>query len=145
MLSDLPLVVCGLDEMGPTPEVEEDGATYEANAAKKALTAAQTLGTWALADDSGLEVDALGGAPGVNSARYAPTDPERIRKLLQAMAETKDDQRRARFVAVFVLAGPDGVIATTRGECEGFITEEPRGTNGFGYDPLFLYPESGRT
>ena len=145
MLSDLPILVQGLGEVGPVPEVEEDGATYEANAAKKALTAAQMLGTWALADDSGLEVDALGGDPGVNSARYAPTDPERIRKLLKAMAGTENDRRRARFVAVFVLAGPEGVVATTRGECEGLITEEPRGSNGFGYDPVFLYPQAGRT
>jgi len=145
ILSDLPIVLHSMDEMRPVPEIVEDGATYEANASKKALTVARALGSWALADDSGLEVDALGGAPGVNSARYALTDPERVDKLLKAIEGAESSRRRARFVAVFALASPEKILAMTRGECEGSITEEPRGSNGFGYDPVFLYPAAGRT
>lgn len=128
-------------------EVEETGATFRENAVLKARAAAQATGEWAMADDSGLEVDALGGRPGVWSARYAgerATDAENNRKLLEELRGTKD--RRARYRAVVVLVRPDGsVAATSEGVCEGEILHEPRGTGGFGYDPLFLVAQFGAT
>jgi XTP/dITP diphosphohydrolase len=121
------------------PDVVEDGATFEANAIKKAVTLAKATGLWALADDSGLEVDALGGAPGVHSARYAgepASYPANNRKLLKNLEGAKD--RRARFRCVIALAGPDGRVRTVDGRCEGTIGFEERGQRGFGYDPLFI-------
>ena len=121
------------------PDVVEDGATFEANAIKKAVALRDATGCWALADDSGLEVDALGGAPGVRSARYAgePCDhAANNAKLLRELAGASD--RRARFRCVLALAGPDGSIRTVDGRCEGRIAHELRGAGGFGYDPLFL-------
>ena len=121
------------------PEVEEDGSTFEANAVKKAVTVAAWTGAWALADDSGLEVDALRGAPGVRSARYAgePVDCARNnRKLLEALRDA--DRRTARFRCVIALAAPDGTVRTVEGACEGTIARAPRGAEGFGYDPLFV-------
>lgn len=121
------------------PEVEEDGDTFEANAIKKAVTIALATGTWAMADDSGLVVDALGGAPGVFSARYAgsPADYEaNNRKLLAALRGVAN--RRAAFHCVLALAGPDGTSRTVEGRCAGHIIDTVRGTAGFGYDPLFV-------
>ena len=124
------------------PEVEEDADTFEGNAAKKAHAFAKATGLPALADDSGLVVDALDGAPGVYSARYAPTESERIDKLLGAM--TGKSQRTARFVCVLCLARPDGTELFTRGTCEGEIGSERRGANGFGFDAVLMLP-SGKS
>jgi XTP/dITP diphosphohydrolase len=121
------------------PEVVEDGDTFEANAVKKAVALARATGLWTLADDSGLEVDALGGAPGVISARYAgePVDPAaNNRKLLLALSGRSD--RRARFRCAIALASPSGTARTVLGDCEGAIALGPRGDGGFGYDPLFV-------
>ncbi len=134
------------------PEPEEDGATFEENARIKAIAYARALGETVLADDSGLEVDALGGAPGVHSARYAgigATREERDRannvKLLAALESVPDALRTARFVCVLSIARADGtIVAESRGTFDGVIGRAPRGTNGFGYDPLLML-EDGRT
>lgn len=128
-------------EVGPLPEVDEDGATFEENAWKKAAAFARASGLAAIADDSGLEVDALGGAPGVRSARYAGVhgdDAANNRKLLAALAAVPDGARTARFVCAIAVAAPDGVaLGRARGTVAGRITRAPRGEAGFGYDPLF--------
>ena len=121
------------------PEVVEDGETFEANAIKKAVTLAKATGLWALADDSGLEVDALNGAPGVYSARYAgePVSyPANNRKLLRELQNASN--RRARFRCVIALSSPKGGARTVDGRCEGVIAREEHGEKGFGYDPLFI-------
>jgi XTP/dITP diphosphohydrolase len=121
------------------PDVEEDGDTFESNARKKAAAVAAAAGLWAMADDSGLEVDALRGAPGVRSARYAgePVDyAANNRKLLRELRGAK--VRRARFRCVVALAGPDGACRTVEGSCEGMIASAESGHQGFGYDPLFI-------
>jgi XTP/dITP diphosphohydrolase len=130
------------------PEAVEDGATFEANSCIKARFYSKLTGNWCLADDSGLEVDALGGAPGVYSARYAgesATDADNNRKLLVALQGAPTASRTARFRSVLALVGPDGSCLTTDGVCEGVILEEARGDGGFGYDPLFWMPEKGKT
>lgn len=134
------------------PEVIEDADTFAGNAAKKAREVSAATGLPALADDSGLEVDALGGAPGVYSARYAGephSDEKNNAKLLAALAGVPAEQRTARFRSVLALAdvtGPLGTeVVTESGTCEGVILEAPRGTGGFGYDPLFYAPELGMT
>ena len=125
-------------------EVEETGTTFAANARLKAQAVAATTGEWALADDSGLSVDALDGAPGVHSARYAPTDPERIARLLKALDGS--EQRQAHFCAALCIAAPDGsVLMEVEGRCDGLITASPRGEQGFGYDPIFEVAGTGRT
>ena len=125
-------------------EVEETGTTFAANARLKAQAVAATTGEWALADDSGLSVDALDGAPGVHSARYAPTDPERIARLLKAL--NGSEQRQAHFCAALCIAAPDGsVLMEVEGRCDGLITASPRGEQGFGYDPIFEVAGTGRT
>ncbi|MCB4377929.1 MULTISPECIES: RdgB/HAM1 family non-canonical purine NTP pyrophosphatase [unclassified Synechococcus] len=125
-------------------EVEETGTTFAANARLKAQAVAATTGEWALADDSGLSVDALDGAPGVHSARYAPTDPERIARLLKAL--NGSEQRQAHFCAALCIAAPDGsVLLEVEGRCDGLITASPRGEQGFGYDPIFEVAGTGRT
>ena len=117
-------------------EVEETGTTFAANARLKAIAVARATGEWALADDSGLSVDALDGAPGVHSARYAPTDPERIARLLTAL--NGSSQRKAHFCAALCIAAPDGrVLLDVEGRCQGQITRTARGEQGFGYDPIF--------
>ena len=128
--------------------VSEDGNTYAANALQKAVAIATWSGRAALADDSGLEVDALGGAPGVRSARYAGVEQDsraNVAKLLQALADTPPAQRTAHFRCVIAVARPDGLTVTAAGSCDGIITEQPRGDAGFGYDPVFFYPPSGLT
>jgi XTP/dITP diphosphohydrolase len=125
------------------PDVVEDADTFEGNAEKKARAFADFTGLPALADDSGLVVDALGGRPGVHSARYAPSEGERIDKLLGELAGVPEDRRSARFVCVLCLVTPAGVHFT-RGACEGRIGHARRGANGFGYDPVFVLP-SGQT
>jgi XTP/dITP diphosphohydrolase len=141
-----PVEVKDLNDFGPIPEVQEDGRTFEENAFKKASFTAKVLGLPALADDSGLEVESLNGEPGVYSARYAgenATDAMNNTKLLKALAGKKD--RKARFSCVLSLAAPLGQALTYEATCEGVILESPRGANGFGYDPLFLYPPMGKT
>ena len=138
--------VLSLDDVPPMPEVEETEDTLEGNARLKALAAAAATSLWTVADDSGLFVDALGGAPGVRSARYAQgSDADRIQVLLKAMEEVGDGERGAAFRCVLALASPEGVVRFARGECRGRILGAPRGAGGFGYDPLFLVPELGRT
>jgi len=139
----MPVSIFTLDDFPGCPETEEDGATFEANAIKKALAAARYTGRPALADDSGLEVYALGGAPGIYSARYAgagANDGQNTRKLLSEMRSLVKDKRGARFVCCIALAFPDGNTYTFNGYAEGRIGTEPRGVRGFGYDPVF-YPE----
>ena len=135
-----------LDDFGPIPEVEEDGETFDENAYKKASFTAKILGIPALADDSGLMVEALDGAPGVLSARYAgenATDEQRIAKLLKALKEQA--RRKAAFVSVLSIAVPSGPALTYEARCEGLIAEQPAGQNGFGYDPIFFYPPLNKT
>jgi XTP/dITP diphosphohydrolase len=135
-------------DVGLQLEVEEHGATYRENAIAKALQYSQASGLVALADDSGLEVDALDGRPGVQSARYAgpnASDGDRVQKLLEELRDVPDEARTARFRAVIAVARPDGHVETVDGVVEGRIAREPRGANGFGYDPVFLLPERGLT
>lgn len=126
------------------PEVDEDQPTFEGNAAKKAHAFAKATGLMALADDSGLCVDALDGRPGVFSARYGNSDGDRIGKLLGELKDVPEAKRTARFECALCLVTPDGQETFTRGTCEGRIIHAPRGTNGFGYDPIFELP-SGKT
>jgi len=138
------LLIVTLDQYPGAPDVVEDGATFAANARKKASETARALGRWVLADDSGLAVDALAGAPGVFSARYAGEhgdDEANNQKVLAALSEVPEAGRGAAFVCALALADPSGTIrCETVGACRGRITREPRGKNGFGYDPLFLIP-----
>jgi len=124
---------------------EESGETYLENAVLKARAVASATGLPALADDSGIEVDALGGAPGVRSARYAATDAARNARLLAALHDVPEERRTARYRAVVALAFPDDTVLTAEGSCEGRIAHEPRGSGGFGYDPIFIATELGRT
>ena len=125
-------------------DIEETGTTFSANAALKASQTAKALGEWAIADDSGLMVDALDGSPGIYSARYGKTDEARINRLL---GELKEQQNRtAQFVCAVAIASPDGAIALeTRGICPGEILSSPRGDGGFGYDPIFFVPQQQQT
>lgn len=136
-------------EFPEATEVVEDADTFAGNACKKAAEVARALGRWVLADDSGLAVDALNGAPGVLSARYAgePSDDEaNNRKVLAAMAGVDDSRRGAAFHCALALADPSGAIRLeASGTCRGRLTREPRGPGGFGYDPLFLIAEYHRT
>jgi XTP/dITP diphosphohydrolase len=146
MLEGYPVEIRGLDHFGPIPEAVEDGETFDDNAYKKALHTAKVLGLPAIADDSGLAVEALDGAPGVYSARYAgekAKDSDNIAKLLENMKGRKD--RKAAFECVISIAVPSGPALTYAGRCEGEIAEEPRGKGGFGYDPVFFYPPLGKT
>ena len=146
LLKDYPVDIRNLDDFGPIPAIEEDGRTFDENAYKKASLTARYLGLPALADDSGLVVDALGGAPGVLSARYAgpdATDEQRCRKLLQELAGHSN--RNAHFECVISIAVPAGAALTYEASCHGLIATDPSGINGFGYDPVFFYPDLGRT
>jgi XTP/dITP diphosphohydrolase len=146
LLSFFSVEVKSLQDFGPIPPVVEDGNTFEENAYKKAHTTARILGFPVLADDSGLEVQALGGLPGVRSARYAgeeATDRENNLKLLEAMKGIVD--RRASFKCVITIAVPRGPALTYEEACEGEITHEMRGDQGFGYDPIFYYPPLKKT
>lgn len=149
LLAELRLELCTIDEVAPGAELREDGLTFEANARAKARAAARAAGLPAIADDSGLEVDALDGQPGVRSARYAgsPTDDARNNaKLIAALAARPGAARSARFrcVAAFVDEAR-GIDIIRDGSCAGQVLEAPRGVGGFGYDPLFLVPALGRT
>ena len=142
LLADLPFQLRGLDEFPHIPDVEETGETFADNAFLKAKTYAEQTGLYSLADDSGLEVAALGGAPGVFSARFAgetATNEDRINKLLGELDKSQDSQRLARFVCVMAFADKSGnIIHFEEGICEGRIAQTPSGINGFGYDPVFI-------
>ena len=146
LLKDFPVKIKTLDEFGTVPEIEENGNTFEENAYQKASSIARILGLPALADDSGLVVEALDGRPGVYSARYAgeeATDRQRCLKLLGEMEGR--DNRCAVFECVISVAVPSGFALTYKGKCEGLIAQTTSGSGGFGYDPVFFYPPAGKT
>jgi XTP/dITP diphosphohydrolase len=146
LLEAFPVTIKNLDDFGPLPEVVEDGDTFDENAYKKANFTARVLGYPALADDSGLMVDALNGAPGVHSARYAgpdATDEQRYQKLLAELEN--EPNRKAAFMCVISIAVPSGPALTYEGRCDGLIAKAPAGTRGFGYDPVFYYPPLDKT
>jgi XTP/dITP diphosphohydrolase len=153
LLADLGIQLLSLTDFPELPEIPEDGATFADNAAAKAREVARRTGFAALADDSGLEVAALGGRPGVRSARYAqdrtgarhPGDRDNWQKLLDEMGKVPWERRQARFVCAIALARPDGRLFRAQGECRGYIALKPEGTEGFGYDPVFWVPEYGAT
>jgi XTP/dITP diphosphohydrolase len=148
ILGDLPFTLLSLSDVVAVPDVAETGATFAENAILKATAYASASDLLTLADDSGLEIDALGGEPGVYSARWVGVDTpysERFRIILERMAQTPPEQRTARFRCVIAIAGPDGVLATAEGVLEGMIAPEPQGAGGFGYDPIFYLPPCGRT
>jgi XTP/dITP diphosphohydrolase len=154
LLEPAGLTVVGLDAFPDLPEVEETGATFEENALLKACQTARATGFTAVADDSGLAVDALAGAPGVYSARYSAEDSDiagttrderNLNKLLIALRGVPEAKRTARFVCVMAACTPEGNHLVRRGEWEGRIAEAPAGHNGFGYDPIFFDPEVGCT
>jgi XTP/dITP diphosphohydrolase len=150
-LRELRALAAGLEVVSPAdvaslPDVEETEITLEDNARKKALAWASASSLVTLADDSGLFVDALGGRPGVHSARYAPgNDSARVARLLEELNGVAEPARTASFRCALCLAAPQGQSVVETGRCEGLITREPRGTGGFGYDPVLLLPELGRT
>ncbi|PIE71045.1 MAG: Non-canonical purine NTP pyrophosphatase [Deltaproteobacteria bacterium] len=147
LLKDFPVDIKNLDDFGPIPEVVEDGETFDDNAYKKASFTARVLGMAALADDSGLCVDALNGRPGVHSARYgapdAKTDADRVERLLSEMDGVEN--RKAAFECVISIAVPTGPALTYEGRCEGELATAPSGNGGFGYDPIFYYPALNKT
>ena len=146
LLAEFPVDIKNLTDFGPTPKIEEDGQTFEDNAVKKARFIAKILGFPALADDSGLMVEALGNGPGVRSARYAgeeASDADNNAKLLKELE--KVENRTAAFACVIAIAVPWGPALIYEGRCEGIITNEQVGTKGFGYDPVFYYPPLQKT
>jgi len=146
LLKNFPIEIKDLGDFGPIPEIIEDGETFDDNAYKKASFTAKILGFPAMADDSGLCVEALDGAPGVYSARYAgenATDAQNVDKLLDALKD--EENRKAAFECVISIAVPTGAALTYESRCEGVLTREPAGENGFGYDPLFFFPELNKT
>lgn len=148
MLRGMGVEVCSSLELGAAEPVEEDGATFEENALKKARSVANSTGRVSLADDSGLEVDALGGFPGPISSRFAgagASDEEKIARLLELLQEVPPERRTARFRCVIAIALPAGETTVVKGSCEGVIADRPRGRKGFGYDPIFLVPSLGKT
>ena len=148
LLADLPFDVLSLADVGIDADVEETGETFEENALLKARAYAQLSGLLTWADDSGLAVDALGGWPGVHSARHAgpgATDADRIDILLERLADASPEDRAAAFHCVVAIATPEGRAWTTAGMCSGVIIDDPAGSGGFGYDPVFFVPELGKT
>ncbi len=148
LLRDLDIHWLSLRDFPDAPAVREDGHTFATNARKKAVTATRATGLIAVADDSGLEVDALGGAPGVRSARYAgaqANDAANNRKLLRALRQVPSHRRGAQFRCVIAVATPAGRVVTVEGRVRGRMAARVRGRSGFGYDPLFLMPRYGRT
>lgn len=148
LLGDLGIRIRTLADFPDAPEVEEDGATCEANAIKKACEIAKATGLTAVADDTGLEVDALDGRPGVYAARYAgegATYDDNCRKLIQELSGVPRERRTARFVTVAAIAAPGEPAQVAHGALEGYITDAPVGCGGFGYDPVFFVPELGAT
>ena len=141
ILGPLGIRVLSLHDIDPLPEIVEDGLTFRANAAKKAVIIAQARKVMVMGEDSGLEVDALGGRPGVFSARYSgenATDASNNALLLKELEGVPFEKRTARYRSAIALADKDGLVDVVEGSCEGIIATEPRGTNGFGYDPLFF-------
>lgn len=148
LLKGLPVEVRSLADYPSIPEAEETGSTFAENAILKAVHTAHYTGEMTLADDSGLEVDVLGGRPGISSSRYAgpgATDAQRNEKLLRELADVPDQKRTARFMCVAALVSPSEDTQTFDGVCEGIIIHDPRGEQGFGYDPLFYVSEHGKT
>ncbi len=148
ILAPLSLEILSLGDFPEIPDVVEDGATFRENAMKKAKDAARRTGERAVGDDSGLIIDALQGRPGVYSSRYAgekASDEDRCRKVLAEMAAVPDGSRQAAFVCVIALAEPGGETEVVEGECRGEIAFSLRGSEGFGYDPIFFLPEYGKT
>lgn len=148
LLGGIPFHLVTMADEGITTEVSETGATFEENAVLKAAVLAAESGLLTMADDSGIEVDILGGEPGVLSHRYAgenATDSQRVDFLLKKLGGVPETQRTARFRCVIAIAAPDGNVKICSGECPGIITPSPRGYNGFGYDPIFYVPELART
>ncbi|MHB8170337.1 MAG: XTP/dITP diphosphatase [Thermincolia bacterium] len=148
ILANLPMEISSMEDYPALGEIEENGITFEENALIKARAVAQHAGLLAMADDSGLEVDYLNGAPGVYSARYAgepKSDQANNTKLLQELEGVPEEKRTARFCCVIALVNPDGREYTASGACEGRINFEPSGDGGFGYDPLFFVDEFGKT
>jgi XTP/dITP diphosphohydrolase len=145
ILGGLDLEVRSLANYPDLPDVDEDGRTFAENAVKKATAIALAARELALADDSGLVVDALAGRPGVHSSRYAPSSAERNARLLRELNDVPLERRTARFVCVAALADAQGHAVTREGTCEGRIALAPRGAAGFGYDPVFLLPDRGET
>lgn len=146
LLKGFPVDIKNLNDFGPIPPLKEEGNTFDENAYQKASFAARILGLPALADDSGLLVEALDGAPGIHSARYAgenSTDEQRYLKLLDEMQGTSN--RNAAFECAISIAVPTGPALTYEARCQGLITERPAGSNGFGYDPIFFYPPLNKT
>jgi XTP/dITP diphosphohydrolase len=148
LLAGLSVELRALDEFPGIPALPETGDSFAANATEKALTVARLTGCITLADDSGLEIDALGGAPGVESATFlgpAATDDDRNTWVLGRLRGIPEGLRTARYRAVVAVATPEGAVRTFEGTCEGRIADSPRGTEGFGYDPIFFIPAYGRT
>lgn len=148
LLKHLPFKVTSLADYPDLPEIVEDGQTFRDNAIKKAVVIAQATGKLTLGEDSGLEVKALGNRPGVLSARFSDpgaTDEKNNTKLLKLLCGVPHDRRQARYRCFAALADKDGVVAEVNASCGGFITESRRGTNGFGYDPLFLISRYQKT
>ena len=145
MLHGIPFEIKSLIAYPKVIPAEENGDTFLANAILKARAVAEQTGEYSLADDSGLAVDALNGRPGIYSSRYAPSDPERIVRILTELKDIPEPQRTARFVCAVAIVSPQGQLWTTEGVSEGVIIHQPRGTQGFGYDPIFLYPDAGKT
>ena len=148
LLKGLDFELVTLDQVGISQQADESYNTFEENARHKAAFYAELGGLLTLADDSGLEVDALGGEPGVRSSRYAgdnATDEQRVDFLLNKLKDIPQQKRMARFRCVIAVARPGGPVETVDGVCDGYIALEPRGLNGFGYDPVFFLPEYGRT
>lgn len=144
ILKDFPFEVVSMGEIGISDEVEETGSTFEENAFIKAMKISGLTGEIVMADDSGLEVEYLNGAPGIFSSRFAgegATDSEKVKKLLNSLDGVPHEKRKARFVCAIAVVFPNGKEFTVKGECKGYINEKPIGDNGFGYDPIFYVPE----
>ncbi len=148
LLQGIPFELVTPQDLGIKTEVAETGATYEENARLKACALSKESDLLTLADDSGLEVDALNGEPGVMSARYAgknASDTDRVKYLLSKIKDVPKEKRTARFRCIIAIAQPDGPVEFCEGECKGLIAFEPCGKNGFGYDPIFCFPKYGKT
>ncbi len=148
LLRGIPFEIVTPEQVHISALVEESGKTYAENARLKASTLSRESGLVTLADDSGIEVDVLGGEPGIHSARFGGeglSDSDRINLLLEKLKNVPQEKRTARFVSVIAIAVPNGEVYYTRGVCEGVIASEPKGTQGFGYDPVFYFLELGKT
>lgn len=148
MLADMPVHILSLQDYPEMPEIEETGTTFAENAQIKAIAVVEATGKIALADDSGLEIDALNGQPGVYSNRFGgpgASDRDKYMRILDLLEDVPDEIRTARFRAAIAISTPDGETVTVEGACEGRIAREPHGEMGFGYDPVFYIPEFRKT